>query len=351
MREKNPTVLVLGKYINSHTKILCECKICGFKWEASPGHLIYNLRKCPKCVGRYKTTEDFKRQVSQINSNIEVLGDYNNSKTKIRFKCKVCNHEWSAVPTSILDGTGCPSCAGNVKLTHEEFLSRMSKIKPTIEILGKYVNCHTKVLCRCKICDYEWNVVPLTLNKEQHGCPRCSHVARRTHDSFVEELKGVNPTIKIKSTYNHLKSKILCECRVCGHQWSSTGDALLRSRGCPNCYKSKGEEKIKKFLLENNIEYISQKTFNELVGVNGGLLRFDFYLPAYNIAIEYQGQFHDGNTNGKIQTEVELQIQKEHDDRKRKYTQLHNINLIEIWYWDFDKIEDILKSHLFNQVA
>ena len=351
MREKNPTVIVLGKYIDSHTKVLCECKICGFKWDASPGHLIYNLRKCPKCVGRYKTTEDFKKQVFQINPNIEVLDDYINSKTKIKFKCRICGYEWVTVPTSILDGTGCASCARNIKLTHEEFLNRMAVKKPNIEILGRYINCKTKVLCKCKVCGYEWKTIPLTLNKEKHGCPSCSNVARKTHDSFVEELKDINPNIKIKSNFKNVKADVLCECVVCKHQWHSTGDALLRGRGCPKCCKSKGETKIETFLTQNNINYVPQKTFQGLVGVKNGLLKFDFYLPTYNTAIEYQGQFHDGKTNGEIQTETELQIQQEHDNRKREYTQSHNINLLEIWYWDFDKIEDILKSHLLNRVA
>ena len=351
VQAKNPTVNVLGKYINSHTKIHCECKICNFKWDVTPAHLIHNVRKCPKCTGRYKTQEDFEKQVSQINSNIQVLGSYVNSKTKICFKCNICEHEWFAIPTSVLDGTGCPSCAGNIKLTHEEFVNRLNKKKPNIAILGKYVNCKTKVLCRCKICNYEWETTPFVLNKEKHGCPSCANVARKSHDSFIEELNGVNPNIEIKSTYKSIKSKILCECRICKHQWYSTGDALLRDRGCPKCYKSKGEEKIETFLTQNNIEYTSQKTFQELVGVNNGLLRFDFYLPTYNIAIEYQGQFHDGNTNGNIQTETELQIQQEHDNRKREYAKHHNIELLEIWYWDYKNIEQILESRLLLQSA
>lgn len=351
VQERNPTVNVLGKYINSHTKILCECKKCGFKWDISPSHLVYDIRKCPKCSGRYKTQEDFEKQVFQINPNIQVIGKYINSNTKISFKCKICHHEWIARPNSILDGTGCPSCAGNIKLTHEEFLDRMNKNKPNIEILGKYVNCKTKILCKCKICNFEWETVPMVLNKEKHGCPSCANVARKTHNSFIKELNNINPNIEIKDTYKRMKSKILCECSICKHQWYSTGDALLQYRGCPKCYKSKGEEKIEKFLTKNMIEYISQKTFKELVGVNNGLLRFDFYLPMHNIAIEYQGQFHDGNTNGKIQTETELQVQQEHDNRKREYTQSHNIELLEIWYWDFDNIEQILESRLLKQSA
>ena len=39
-------------------------------------------------------------------------------------------------------------------------------------------------------------------------------------------------------------------------------------------------------------------------------------------------------------------MQQEHDKRKRQYAKDHNIKLIEIWYWDFDKIESILEKEL-----
>ena len=103
--------------------------------------------------------------------------------------------------------------------------------------------------------------------------------------------------------------------------------------------------------MNKSIEYIPQKTFDGLVGLGNRLLSYDFYLPTYNLLIEYQGQFHDGSTTSKIQTKSQLKKQKEHDRRKRNYAKEHNIELMEIWYWDFDNIEQILESRLFNQSA
>ena len=60
--------------------------------------------------------------------------------------------------------------------------------------------------------------------------------------------------------------------------------------------------------------------------------------------IEYQGHFHDGIANDYVAQN--LDYRQEHDRRKRQYAKDHNIKLLEIWYWDFDKIEDILESHL-----
>lgn len=349
---KNPNIVLLGEYVNSTTKILCRCKVCGFEWEAYPTHLIHDIRKCPKCSGRYKTHDEFESQLHEINDDILVVGKYINSNTKICFKCKKCDCEWYARPSSVLNGTGCPRCAGNIKLTSDDFFDRAFKRKPNIEIVGNYIDMKTKILCKCKVCKYEWYSSPNTIINKEHGCPNCNKVARKTHFSFIQELNNINPDIEIKSYYKNIKSKLLCECKKCKYQWYTTGELLLRGTRCIKCTnKSKGEDKIEKYLINHNINYICQKKFDGLIGVNGGLLRFDFYLPEYNIVIEYQGQFHDGNTNGNIQTEYELQIQKEHDNRKRLFSKDNNIELLEIWYWDFDKIEHILESRLLKQSA
>ena len=88
-----------------------------------------------------------------------------------------------------------------------------------------------------------------------------------------------------------------------------------------------------------------------MFGVGGGLLSYDFYLPKYNLLIEYQGQFHDGNITGNYQTEEMLSIQKEHDRRKRNYVKAHYIELLEICYLYFKNIEQILESRLLKQSA
>ncbi|PAD70718.1 hypothetical protein CHH83_02625 [Bacillus sp. 7586-K] len=113
---------------------------------------------------------------------------------------------------------------------------------------------------------------------------------------------------------------------------------------CPSCEFSKGEKEIEKYLITNNITFHSQKEFNGLLGTGGGLLSYDFYLPSLNLLIEYQGEFHDGTAH--IQSEKDFLKQREHDKRKREYAKSHNIDLLEIWYWDFDNIEGILINKL-----
>ena len=73
-------------------------------------------------------------------------------------------------------------------------------------------------------------------------------------------------------------------------------------------------------------------------------MSYDFYIPKYNILLEYQGEYHDNTARN--QTKQQFKIQQEHDRRKKEYAIKHNINLLEIWYYDFDKIEEILTKEL-----
>ena len=44
--------------------------------------------------------------------------------------------------------------------------------------------------------------------------------------------------------------------------------------------------------------------------------------------------------------EKQFKIQQEHDKRKREYAEKNGYKLLEIWYYDFDNIEEILNREL-----
>ena len=109
---------------------------------------------------------------------------------------------------------------------------------------------------------------------------------------------------------------------------------------------SEGENIISNWLRYNGIKYEYEKTYEGLVGINGGSLSYDFYLYEYNLLIEYQGRQHDKYIEGLHSSHFEFERQQEHDKRKREYAKDNNIKLLEIWYYDFDNIEEILNKEL-----
>ena len=150
--------------------------------------------------------------------------------------------------------------------------------------------------------------------------------------------------------YSGKKCWFICQNDEEHEDYEITASNFTQGQRCRKCNESHGEREISKWLDNKNIKYIREKTFPNLLGVGNDYLRYDFYLPKHNILIEYQGEYHDGSVKYKTQTQEEYEKQflkqQEHDRRKREYAQFHNIRLLEIWYWDFDNIEEILNKNI-----
>lgn len=303
---------------------------------------------------RRKTHENFVEEIKNVNPYIRITGRYTNNRTKIKCMCLVCNNEWDAIPVNLLKHEGCPKCAemrvaDAKRKSHKEFIKEMKDINPNIKIVDRYINSRTKVECKCSICGCVWNVLPSNLLKGR-GCPDCAKKSReifrrKTHEEFIEDAKLVNPNIEIIDKYVNNRIKITCRCSICGNLWSVKPRNLLSGNGCPKCTHSKGEDKIECFLKNSNIVYISQKKFDDLVGLGGRKLSYDFYIPVSNLLVECQGLQHKKPINYFGGNESFVR-QQEHDKRKREYAREHNIDLLEIWYYDYDNIEQILKDKL-----
>lgn len=405
---------ILGRYQTQKDKILCECSICGYKWEASPKVLLRGCG-CIKCGhissanAQTKTHQQFIEELSLINNNVELLESYTRGRNKIKCKCLICNNIWEPYASSLLVGKSCPYCCGNHKLTHEDFLEKLpEKTKQNIEFLTNYINAKTPIKCRCKICSYVWETTSSNLYKGSgcqkcagtipktneeffnclpnditdniildgeyinyksvihctckicghtwnsitgrllsgHGCKKCADKLKgknrmKPHEDFIKQVYSLNQDITIIGTYNGVNNKISCKCNICNRIWDTTPAVLLQGCRCICCKTPQGEKCISTSLEKYDINYISQYKFCGLNGIGGKPLSYDFYLPKYNLLIEFQGEQHKRPIDW-FGGEEKFKIQKEHDKRKRDYAKQNNINLLEIWYYDFDNIESIL---------
>lgn len=286
---------ILGTYINTRTKIKCKCKIDGYEWSPRPNDLLRG-HGCPKCGGTAKLThEEFMEKFNKQNTHakdIEILGTYINNHTKILCRCKIDGYEWTPVADSLLQGCGCPKCVGTAKLTQKEFINKLHQINPNIEVLGTYVNAQTKINCRCKIDGYKWEAKPGNL-LNGHGCPQCVVI---TPEKFIQRFNKLNPCtqdIELLGDYMGALNKIKCKCKIDGYEWEAAPSNLLRGTGCPKCNTSKGEKRIAQYLDNLCIDYLyNTGYFKNLISVNGRPLRPDFIIPSLKIWIEFDGQQH-----------------------------------------------------------
>ena len=77
--------------------------------------------------------------------------------------------------------------------------------------------------------------------------------------------------------------------------------------------------------------------------INGHTLFFDFYLPKFEMVIEFQGEQHYKSVEYFGGDEA-FEKRKHYDDLKKEWCKSNGIRLLEISYTDIDNIEEILLS-------
>lgn len=173
------------------------------------------------------THDEYIKKVAKINPNIEVVGEYINARTKILHRCKIDGYEWMAKPNGILNGYGCPKCGGVARVTNKEHIKRIEDINPNIEVLGEYVNAITKVLYRCKICGNKFEMRPNDIFNG-HGCPVCNQRRIGGYPEYINSIWA--------SEYKEYFSKYLTEDQMKPYTpYSQTRIEVC----CPDCGRYK----------------------------------------------------------------------------------------------------------------
>lgn len=207
-----------------------------------------------------------------------------------------------------------------------------------------------KIKIRCNRCGCEMQRSLVSLLNTPEHCDKCCRYREGKSHYSKEEIQ-----LRLDNEFNNeyelleyqgLSKKALLKHKECGYIFTITKLSDLfcyRNKGCPKCYqfKSIGERKIRDYLDREKIKYIPQKTFSPL---NKSKYRFDFFLPDYNMAIEYQGEQHFRD-NGFFKDGYKTVVYR--DNIKRQYCHEHNIELLEIKYTEIKNIDAILTSR-FN---
>lgn len=340
-----------------------------------------NNNVCKFHVSNPYTIQNIKLWCELNNKPFKLLSStYEGNKKYLQWQClkencrEIFEMKWNAADS----GDGCGYCRGlkvglsnclatkNPRKASEWHPTRNGELTPFLVTHSS----HKEVWWQClKNPKHQW---PATINsRKDRGCPYCSGVL----PSEDYNLLVINPTLCEDWDYtkNDKNPEEYCPnsgkyawwvCKECDHEWYALISSRNNNRGCPECSKSKGEKECKRVFISksfieisqedyanlsfsdknNNLYLIPQKTFDGLLGLGNGSLSYDFYTPKYNLLVEYQGQYHDGTAYQ--QTKEEFIIQQEHDRRKKEYTLKNNYNFLEIWYYDFDRIEEILENYL-----
>lgn len=294
-------------------------------------------------MGKKKTHEEYVKELAEKNPNIEVIEQYIGSNIKIAHKCKIDGYVWNTQPNIILMGHKCPKCSGRVIMSHDEYIKKVFDVNPDIEVVDTYNGARNKILHRCKIDGYEWKITPDHILRGV-GCPLCSGKLRKTHEQYITDVFNINPNIEVLEEYVSYKVPILHRCKIDGYEWYACPSNILFGTGCPQCKASRGEREISLWLRNNSIDFVPQKTFDGCR--NKKLLPFDFYIPKYNICIEYDGEQHYKPINF-FGGEEKLEKTIQRDNIKTNYCMANNIQLIRVKY--NENIIEVLEK-FFNNI-
>jgi very-short-patch-repair endonuclease len=139
-------------------------------------------------------------------------------------------------------------------------------------------------------------------------------------------------------------------CSNCGEVFDSTFDNIKYGHNtlCTKCYKqmSNLEYKVKTYLEEHNIKFVTQKRFEQCKYKRA--LPFDFYLIDYNCVIEVQGEQHYYNHPWFTQNLKERQF---YDNIKKDFCIKHNIKYLALPFWLINNEPQTYKNKINEIIA
>jgi hypothetical protein len=324
-----------------------KCLNCGSVYQLKSAENFIRASKkciCSKCVnngsGGRLTLEQFQEKINKKypNERLKAL-NYTLKDKPASIQCLKCGNIYTLNNAdSFLSpdkNRVCKICFPNKR---EQMNNTIIKFKDFIksqpfELLTDLDNtriyAHTLIQCKCKYCG-KINEKTLYDYLKGHGCTcQCTNTLL-TNEEYQKEL---GDEYTLLSEYKGREHSVMIKHNLCGFCYKTNA----RHYTCPKCRGSKGEKAIAFLLQEASIEFIQEYK----IKINEHDLRFDFYLPKYDIFIEYQGEQHF-KAKPYFGGEKGLKRQQQYDNYKRDWCKINNHNLLEINY------DEDIKTKLFN---
>lgn len=211
--------------------------------------------------------------------------------------------------------------------------------------------CRGYWICECQCEQHTIRSIPAyTLEKGRSkscGCLKSINTSKRCLEDLTGQHFGHWTVLRRGENINDTTTWI-CQCDCENHTIRQVIAQNLKrglSQSCGCAHESHGEIRIRKILQKNDFDFKEQYSFDDLKYKKS--LKFDFAIFQNNkivALIEYQGLQHYEPKFNKDQFE----IQQIRDNLKRDYCKIHNIKLIEIPYWDYNKLNEDYILNLLN---
>ena len=306
------------------------------------------------------TIYNIKRYLYLNNIDTILLSElYVNNHTNLEWICSCGNHFYVPWNRFLQGQIVCKTCA-----RRNYFAIPIDKIKNDFRSRGYIVHEYRDRVKRDFV-EYgcikhrDKGIQRISLTKfydRQQGCKYCSiDNNAEKHRVSEDECKELCRNVGLKYMKSYIKNQHTHIDFICsdhehkGIQTFSITRLRQSKYGCKYCnmVKYKNEEIINDVLLSWNLKFERQQCFDDCRDKNA--MPFDFYIPCYNLLIEYQGEHHYQVIRRGSMTQEEalenFRLIQYHDQIKRDYCLSNNINYIEIPYWE----NQDLPNYLFDK--
>ena len=364
-----PEVELVGEYTNVNEKTSFKCLLHDCEFEAYPINMLHGHTGCKQCgtekyiKARSKSQEQFVKDVEKVNPNIEVIGQYVNAKTKVLVRCKIDGYTWNADPRKIMRGSQCSVCLNRIVITG---INDVATTRPDLiqyfkhkEEAYVYASGSEKYIdVVCPKCGYEDNIRVANLSRFGFACNGCyenkyghkrvpyGYWNEDTMQEYLDEnyhgYKLLDVQKPNEDDCKYLKVFIKCPNENHPPYWAYWKN-ITSGYTCLLCYTedsmSKGERAAELIFKKYNYTYEPQKRFDDCC--DKYTLPFDFYLPEYNLIVEIMGEQHEHPVE-YFGGQESFETCVYHDRIKRDYLKSNNIHCLDIWYYEFDKMEILI---------
>ena len=167
--KQSESIILKSHFIDSLTKIKCECSVCGRKWEANPNDLL--IHGCLSCSSKergkqnIKGFDEFKEDLNKKFKHIKCLNYISAKSNDSLFYCEKHNRKFNTSIYRVLNSVngGCEDCyieqiSKKNSSTSEEFQEKLSKLNPSLKLISEYKNNQSYVDIKCMDCGKVMNV-------------------------------------------------------------------------------------------------------------------------------------------------------------------------------------------------
>lgn len=343
----NFIVLKDQKYINNKNNLKFYCKNCHNVIEQRVDNHL-NGAKCSICSYNNKNLkiEEIRNRIYNIFGDKYFIPEQEifGVKNKIKVFCNECKDYFEIRLNTFLSGFGCSKCKyNNLRLSLNDVRNRSKELYGNKYYIPEQEIRNNKFFIKihCNDCGENFNIIQYAHFRGDGGCSNCA-LKKRTNsiEKIIQRSKEIHGDIYIIDENQEIKNNksiIRIFCKKCKNYFNQKIYDHLNGSGCPYCRMSRGEIIIQNYLMDHNIKYENQKKFKDCKNIFP--LPFDFYLPDYNMCIEFDGEQHFKQIhNWRFEQTLK------NDIIKTNFCKNNNIDLLRIKY--DENIIDRLKKKL-----